>query len=127
MYKLKHLVPLFFVPILCAFGNITSQVSDAFKTGNAEVLASFFKEEIDLSILDEEDVYSKADAKNMIKHFFSKHTPSTFKILHEGQSNVGLKYAIGKLTTSDGEFRVSFYVKDLNGKDLIQQIRIDAE
>ena len=63
----------------------------------------------------------------MIFDFFHDHKPSDFKVLHHGESKSGLEYTIGKLITSNGDFRVSFYIKSTNNSEFIQQIIIDAE
>ena len=109
--------------LLASFSGIADQVSTAFKNGNATEIAKYFKSNVDLSILEEDDLYPKGDAHKMITNFFKKHQPSDFKVLHQGNSNKGLEYTIGKLTTSNGNFRVSFYI---NG-GLIQQLTIDQD
>lgn len=105
------------------FSGIADQVSTALKSGNAVEIAKYFKSNVDLSILDEDDLYPKADAQKMITNFFRKHQPTDFKVLHQGNSNKGLEYTIGKLTTNNGNFRISFYINS----DLIQQFTIDKD
>ena len=112
-----------FTLFLFAFSGIADQISNALKTGNTTEIAKYFKSNIDLSILGEDDLYSKEDATRMIGNFLKKHQPSDFKILHQGNSKKGLEYTIGALSTNTGNFRVSFYIN--NG--LIQQLKIDKD
>ena len=110
-----------------AFNGISDKIAEAFKAGDSAGLAAYFKANVDLSILEEDDLYSKANAEKKLATFFQNHPVSSFSILHEGQSNNGLQYTIGSLETSNGTFRVSFYVKEENGQAFIQQIMIDEE
>tara|TARA_R110002050_G_scaffold109799_1_gene221311 strand:- start:30947 stop:31315 length:369 start_codon:yes stop_codon:yes gene_type:complete len=112
---------------LSSFGGITEGVSDAFKTGNAFKLSSFFQDKIDLTILEESDLMSKLEAEKAVYDFFHENHPSDFKILHQGNSKSGSAYTIGRLVTEKGNFRVSIYVNTSSNKELIQQIIIDSE
>lgn len=128
---MKH---LFLIPVLFFFfsfsfaGNdITEKVSAAIREGNARELSKFFKDNVDLAIGDKEEVYSSSQAEQILKDFFAKNTPKTFTIVHQGMSKLGLQYVIGNLITSNGNFRVSFYIKKSIHGQFIQQFRIDAE
>ena len=122
------LIPVFiaFFTNLMAGNEITEQVSAALQAGNAKELSKFFKDNVDLAIGDKEEVYSSAQAELILKDFFSKNTPTSFAIVHQGMSKLGLQYAIGNLVTSTGNFRVSFYIKKTIHGQFIQQLRIDT-
>ena len=128
MLKLKNI--LIFVSIWMlstAFIGINKDITLAFKNGNAFKISAFFKDKIDLTILDESDLLGKLEAEKMIYDFFHEHDPSDFQILHEGESKSGQEYTIGKLITNNGNFRVSIYVNKTQNSEYIQQIIIDAE
>lgn len=118
---------LIFVSPLFAGNNITEDVAAAIRTGNAKELSKHFKENIDLAIGEKEEVYSSAQAELILKDFFTKNVPKTFTIIHQGMSKLGLQYVIGNLVTSNGNFRVSFYIKKTLHGQFIQQLRIDTE
>jgi hypothetical protein len=105
-------------------GDIPQAVIDAFRTGNTAVLSGYFSTSIELAILDQEDIYSKQQAELIIKEFFSKHVPSSFVILHKGGKE-GSQYAIGNLTTSSGNFRVTLLIKQKENKPYIHQLRFE--
>jgi hypothetical protein len=98
----------------------------AFEAGNAAELAKHFNKSIELIILEEEDVYSKTQAEQIIRKFFSDNKPSSFTIIFEGGKEPS-KYAIGKLITSTGPYRVYLLLKESDGSPLLHQIRIEAE
>jgi hypothetical protein len=98
----------------------------AFRAGNAEELAKHFYNNIELIIIENEDVYSKNQAEQILRKFFTDHHPSSFNIIHEGGKETS-SYAIGSLSTSSGNFRVSFLIKNQDGTPLIHQLRIEEE
>lgn len=102
------------------------EVNAALKNGNAKQLASWFHNSIDLTILQKQGTYSKAQAEQIIQGFFDEHKPTGYKSNHTGSSGDGSKYMIGTLETSGGTFRVYIYYKNIGGKELIQTLRFES-
>lgn len=124
---------LFVIPlIICAENgmsgvmNIPEDLKLAFKAGNAQALSKYFNINVELVIQDSEDVYSKAQAEQIVKQFFIKFPPNDFVIVHQGGKDDS-KYGIGSLKTSKGNFRVYFLLKMKNGVPFIHQLRIEPE
>ena len=107
-------------------GDITDEIALAVRSGNSKEISVHFTDNVDLKVLQQEDVYSKAQAELIVKDFFSKHTVKSFEIDHKSVKN-DTQFAIGKLDTSAGKFRVYFLIKKSGGKLKIQQFRIEAE
>lgn len=106
--------------------DITDDIANAIKTGNSKALSAFFTDNVDLKVLAQEDVYSKAQAELIVKDFFTKHNVKSFTIEHKSTKNES-RFAIGKLESSNGKFRVYFLLKKSAGKLKIQQFRIEPE
>jgi hypothetical protein len=106
-----------------ALGQVSSGVKDAFNKGNSQQLANYFSKNIELLINLKEDVYSKAQAELILKDFFIKHRPDTFRIENEGNSD-GMSYTIAKLITSNGKYRVYFTFQINAGKQYINRLNI---
>ena len=120
---------LLIIYCLAAFSFIASAaVPDAiilaFKAGNSKELGKYLNASLELTILENGDVYSKTQAEILLKDFFQKHTPTNFIILHEGGKE-GSRYAIGTLSTNKGDFRVTFLLKSQDGNSVIHQLRIE--
>ncbi|WP_163716433.1 DUF4783 domain-containing protein [Mangrovibacterium lignilyticum] len=98
----------------------------SFKTGNASTLSSYFNQNIELFVVDQDDVYSRAQAQQIVSNFFNQNKASGFSIIHQSGKE-DTKYAIGKLTTNKGVYRVSFLVKNDKGKPVIHQLRIEKQ
>ena len=119
---------LFFVSgFLFSSLNSSAQIPDeiilSLQTGNAKVLSGYFNDNVELVVLDNDNVYSKAQAKQVVSNFFKSFTPESFNVIHQGGKE-GSKYVIGNLKTNNGNFRIYFLLKNSNGKDYIHQLRI---
>lgn len=101
-----------------------SRISEALKKGNSTELAKNFNPNIEIEILGDENMYSKAQAEILMKDFFAKNKPSAFTVNHQG-SKAATSFAIGLLTTANGTYRVSIFMKIDNEKTLIHQLRIE--
>lgn len=112
-------------PVLLA--DVVESLTTAMKTGNSTVIASHFGSTVELTVIEEEDVYSKTQAEVILKNFFKGHTPKEFTILHQGASKEDSKYFIGNLITSAGNYRCYFLLKNQSGKYIIQQLRIEVD
>lgn len=105
---------------------LPASISTALKNGNAIELTQNFNINVDLTILDKQDIYSKTQAESLLKDFFTKNIPSNFIIIHRGGKE-DAQYYIGKLTTSTGNYRISILIKGQSKRDLIHQFRIEKE
>jgi hypothetical protein len=107
-------------------GDIPQAMIDALKTGNTSQLSKFFNSSIELAIPDQEDIYSSQQAELIVKDFFAKHVPTNFVILHKGGKE-GSQYAIGNLSTSTGNYRVTMLIKQTDNRPYIHQLRFEEE
>lgn len=119
-----------FVSLLLAFGlqaqdDVKDKVVQAMRTGNSKELASHFIPNIDLTVKETADVYSKAQAEQIVRKFFNDNPPVDLVIEHSGVSKVGDKYYIGILRTSTGYFRVTFFLKKTDSLFQVKQLRIE--
>lgn len=125
---LSSLMLLFFS--IAAISQVSGQIPDdiilGLKTDNAKMLGSFFNQNVELVILENDNVYSKAQAEQIVNSFFVRHQPEKFSVIHQGGKE-GAQYVIGNLTTRQGSFRVYFLIKRNTGKEIIHQLRIEKQ
>ncbi|OAV44189.1 DUF4783 domain-containing protein [Lewinella sp. 4G2] len=96
--------------------------------GSADVrgLMAAMGSEVELSILDEEDMYSKADAGAALEAFYKKFSKTNFGKVHQGASKSDdAEYCIGTLSTDKGSYRVYVYVAKQGGSVVLQELRFD--
>jgi len=108
-------------------GDVADDIAALFRTGNSKDISKYFEANVDMKILDQEDVYSKAQAELILKDFFAKHTPKSFSLVHNGLSKNGAKFAIGSLVTSAGTYKTYYLLKKTGEQFTIQQLRIETE
>jgi len=125
------LLPLMFILFSGIVANqtvvkIPDEIISSLNSGNAKVLASYFNQNIELVILEEDNVYSKAQAEQIVTSFFARYQPEKFTIIHKGGPE-GAHYVIGKLVTKQETFRVYFLLKKTADKEIIHQLRIDKQ
>jgi hypothetical protein len=104
---------------------VKDQVVQAMKTGNTKELAAQFIPNIDLTVKDASDIYSRTQAEQILRKFFNEHPPVDMVIEHKGESKFGDKYYIGILRTRTGYFRVTFFLKRTEETYQVKQLRIE--
>jgi hypothetical protein len=128
MYKIQKIIVFVLICGSAYALDVYEDIANAIRSGDSRQLATFFGNTIDLTVIDKENVFSKAQAEFVLKDFFSKNPPKSFAIVHKGSSPDGTQYAIGNLVTGNGKtFRTSFYVKNSGGKYVLQELRIESE
>lgn len=129
LLKGKWLILAFSLIVFTAFAkkDIFEDIGLAIESGNAKEVSQFFSSNVELKIKEQEDVYSKTQAEHIVKEFFAKHQPHSFNIIHRGTSKKGARYAIGKLKTNNGEFRIYFFVKNIDDSQYIHELRFEED
>jgi len=110
---------------LISLGQIPEQIISGLKAGDAKIVASYFNENIELVVIDRELVCSQAQGEQILKDFYTHNKPLDFKITHQGGEDSS--YAIGKMQTGNGNFRIYLTLKSKAGKFQIVQLRIDKD
>jgi hypothetical protein len=129
---MKNLLFLLFLAPLTAVagqGNpALDAITKALSVGDADGLTQYLADNVEVSILDREQTYSKAKATEVLRTFFGANKPRAFNQVHQGTSRGNSdQYCIGNLTATTGSFRVYLYLK-VNGSTMtVQEIRFDKE
>ena len=106
--------------------DIIEEVTSHIKEANVKELSLYFDVTVELTIQERENSYSKAQAEIILKNFFMKYPPKSFKVMHRGASEKGGKYLIGLLSTENGtSFRTSVIIIEKNEQFYVQQIRFE--
>ncbi len=106
--------------------NIPNEIINAFKNGNSKELSKYFNSNIEMTILDNEGIYSKLQAEQIIADFFTKNPPKNFQVIHQGGKE-GSRYAICEYYGLEKKFRVTIYLKEIESNSLIHQLRIQYD
>ena len=118
---------LLFVSATSARADIIDDIAGAIRSGNAKEISKYFSGNVELKVLDQENIYSKAQAELIIRDFFTKHPVKNFTLAHKSTAKPDSQFAIGTLETSNGKYRVHYFLKKTGDKLMIQQFRIETE
>jgi len=105
-------------------GNIDAVIS-ALRSGNATELSSYFEESVELTLPDQSDSYSKAQAVLILKDFFSNNGVKSFDVKHKGDGGGG-QFCVGTLQTRSGNFRTTVFMKMKNNREIVKEIRFQS-
>lgn len=118
------------VTVLSAFTyqtDIFDSVATAIRGNNAKDVAGYFNSSVELNIDNSEGVYSKTQAEMVLKNFFTQHACTKFDITHRAKSYGNNSFAIGSYKSASGNYRVTVYVKEISGKNLIHEMKFEKE
>jgi hypothetical protein len=119
---------LLFLPQLLLTQPNFNAVVGAIQKGDIASLSQHLDNEVELVINDDDGTYNKSQATNIIQKFLTTNKPSNCSIANTGAArNNGSYYLIGKLTAGGQSYRVNIFFKEVSGKYLIQEMRIEED
>lgn len=121
----KILLTAFIITACSSFAYISfTEVINAIKSGNAAEVAKYFDKTVELTLPGKSNSFSKSQASLVLQDFFNQNTVKSFNVIHQSE-NAGSEYCIGNLTTANGVFRTTIYMKQVGEKQLIQELRFE--
>ena len=124
MQKIFTLLFLSVLVLGSAFKPISGldDVISALRSGNAAEVGKYVDENVELSLPDKSDNYSKAQAVMILKDFFATNGVTGFETKHTGD-NSGNQFCIGTLHTKSGDYRTTVFMKTRNGRQSVKEIK----
>lgn len=104
----------------------TDNVIGALRSGNAKELAKWADDNIEISLPGKSDSYSRSQATAILQDFFNNNGVKGFDVKFKGE-NGGSQFCIGTLQTRSGGYRTTFFMGNRNGKQLVREIRFQAQ
>jgi hypothetical protein len=99
-------------------------VTDALKTGNAEILKDKMATEVDIVVPGASKKGTGSEAITILKSFFQANKPTGFTVAHHADKNDS-GFFVGKMAIGEKELRVNITYTTKDGKILITIIRIE--
>ena len=124
MQKIYTLLFSFLLVLGSAFKPISGleDVINALRSGNATEVGKYVDENVELSLPDKSDNYSKAQAIMILRDFFANNAVTSFETKHTGDNN-GNQFCIGTLHTKSGDYRTTVFMKTRNGRQSVKEIK----
>ncbi len=118
-----------FFSVLIALSSFTiisglDEVVNAMKTGNFNTVSKYFDTNVEISMPDKTNSYSKSQAALVLKDFFTTNSVSGFEIIHKGD-NGGSQYCIGTLKSKNGSYRTTIFMKQKADVQVLQELRFE--
>jgi len=108
--------------------DIGNEIVVSVRSGNAKDLSKWFSSTVDLTVLGKEEMYSKAQAEQILRDFFLKNPPKSFRLKHSSSNPSSAQYGIGSYVSTNGSlFRIYFLIRKIGNQSFIQQFSIEPE
>jgi hypothetical protein len=102
-------------------------VRSALRNGSSRELSQYFAPTVEIGFDGPQQNYNATQAELVMKDIFAKNSPSTFEFIHQGQSQEGIQYAIGRYTGRNGTYRLYIKLKPTRGTPLIDTLDFTKE
>ncbi|WP_431199960.1 DUF4783 domain-containing protein [Mucilaginibacter sp. P25] len=88
--KLIYLPSFIFLLLLpyVSSADAIDNVANLLKTGNTKELSKLFANNVEITIMEDENVYSQNQATVILDKFFARNKPKSIKLLHKINSGV---------------------------------------
>ena len=98
------------------------EVISAIKTGNAGELSKFIDDNVEITLPDKSDSYSKSQATLILRDFFKNNDVKSFEVKHKGDGQSG-QFCVGTLMTSSGNYRTTVFMRMKANKQIVKELR----
>lgn len=124
---------LLYLPLLVIFylmptgAGPIEKVAELIRQGNVGELSKMFANNVEITMQNDDNVYSKVQAGLILEKFFSQNKPVSVKIFHKVNSNPKYQFAVVILNTQKGPFRITYTLKETDSSLMLIELRIEAE
>jgi len=125
MKKIFTLSLLSLMMILSGFSQ-TSTIDgaiNALQSGSAADLSKFFDNNVELTLPEKSDSYSKAQAQIILRDFFANNGVKGFEVKHKSDTDQRGAYFIGNLLSKSGKYRTTVYMRMKGDKQVVKELR----
>jgi len=107
--------------------DIGEEIAYGLKSGNAKHLTKVMSSSVNISLLNDEGIYTKFQTELILNDFFTKNKPVDVRIMQKINSNSSANYIVFRLTTARNTFRVFAKIAQEGNTALITELRIEAQ
>ena len=116
--------------VILTFGNIFSthkvpqSILVAIENGDAENLAIYFNQNIDLQIVEKSGIFNKNQAEILVNDFFEINKPILFEVVQQ-KEQINSSFAICEFENAIGEkYGIYILVRKFRGENVITKLKI---
>ena len=114
-----------FIPVI-AFqdSKMKDEIVNSFENSDSKKLSGYFNQIIEIAVPGNKNIYSKAQAQQIMAKFFSENPAKSFQLLSTSTKDDAINM-IGLLKTKKTSFRVYIVIKKTNSQDFIHLLKIE--
>src|SRR5690606_2455876 len=90
-----------------SFLDSVDDILEHLKNGETKELATYFATTVNLTLLNDEGVYSKVQSENILKEFFNRNQPKEIFQIQKFDNNPNYRFIVLTLKTDNRNFKVS--------------------
>lgn len=118
---------LLLIMSLVAPADPIDKVTELLGQGNVIELSKLFAPDVEMTLMNQEDTFSKLQATAELNKFFDQHKPRQIKLLHKVNSNKKFLFGVAILSTTGGSYRIAYMLSETNNTMRIIELRIENE
>lgn len=103
------------------------RVTELLGQGNVTELSKLLAPDVEMTVIDQEDSYSKLQATAVLTKFFDAHKPKQIKLLHKVNSNKKFLFGVAILSSTRGPYRIAYMLSETGKGTQIVELRIEIE
>ncbi|MVN78353.1 DUF4783 domain-containing protein [Hymenobacter sp. HMF4947] len=108
-------------------GDQLTAVRSAIAGGSSRELAQYLAPSVEVGFDGDHQSYNSTQTELVMRNFFAKNAPNSFEIVHQGASNDGIPYAVGRYVGRSGTYQVFIKLKPKRSTPLIDTIDFTKE
>ena len=102
-------------------------VRSAIASGSSRSLSQFLAPSVEVGFDGDKQSYNATQTELVMKNFFAKNQVASFDIVHQGASNEGIPYAIGRYVGRNGNYQVFIKLKPKQPTPMIDTLDFTKE
>lgn len=103
------------------------RVAELMRQGNVAELTKLFAANVEITIQDEENLYSRTQAGLILDKFFTQNKPTSYKVLHKINSSQNYLFGVIILNTQKGPYRIAVTIKQTGKTSELIEMRVETE
>ncbi|MDO3644505.1 MAG: DUF4783 domain-containing protein [Mucilaginibacter sp.] len=125
--KLLYMPVLILLYLLPVTTGPLEKVAELFRQANVAELTKLFAANVEITMQNDENLYSKTQAGIILDKFFSQNKPVSVKVLHKINSSQNYVFGVLILNTQKGPYRIAVTLKQTGGTSELTELRIETE
>ena len=102
-------------------------VRAAISSGSSRNLAQYLGPSVEVGFDGDKQSYNATQTELVMRNFFTKNSPTSFDIVHQGASNDGIPYAVGHYVGKTGNYQIFIKLKPKQSTPTIDTLDFTKE